>query len=123
MNPANGTTIPNAPANNFGTAFPMFGTGNVIYAQAGYLLTKDLLGEGNGTLMPYATLQSSKLDRLDKQMNVWDFGLNWLIKGHTSKITLDYQIRPTYSGTSTDAVLIKDSGTKNQVVIQYQFFF
>jgi hypothetical protein len=73
--------------------------------------------------MPYVTLQSSKLDRLDKQMNVWDFGVNWLIKGHTSKITLDYQIRPTYSGLATDPVLIKDSGTKNQVVIQYQFFF
>jgi len=123
MNPANGTTIANAPTNSFGTAFPMFGTGNVIYAQAGYLLKKDLLGEGNGTLMPYVTLQSSKLDRLDKQMNVWDFGMNWFIKGHTSKITLDYQIRPTYSGISTDAVLIKDSGTKNQVVLQYQFFF
>jgi hypothetical protein len=123
MNPANGTTIAGAPTNSYGTAFPMFGTGNVIYAQAGYLLKKDLLGEGNGTLMPYVTLQSSKLDRLDKQMNVWDFGVNWLIKGHTSKITLDYQIRPTYTGLSSDAVLIKDSGTKNQVVIQYQFFF
>jgi len=44
----------------------MFGTGNVIYAQAGYLLKKDLLGEGNGTLMPYVTLQSAKYDRLDK---------------------------------------------------------
>jgi hypothetical protein len=123
MNPANGTTIAGAPANSYGTAYPMFGTGNVIYAQAGYLLKKDLMGEGNGTLMPYITLQSSKLDRLDKQMNVWDFGVNWLIKGHTSKITLDYQIRPTYTGLATDPVLIKDSGTKTQVVVQYQFFF
>ncbi len=53
MNPANGgtpgttpfSTIANpASGNAFGNAFPMFGTGNVIYAQAGYLLKKDLLG-------------------------------------------------------------------------------
>lgn len=123
MNPANGTTTPGAPTNSYGVAFPMFGTGSVFYGQVGYLLKKDLLGEGNGTLMPYATLQSAKFDRLDKQMNVWDFGLNWLIKGHTSKITLDYQIRPTYSGLASDAVLTKNSSTKDALVLQYQFFF
>lgn len=132
MNPSNNGTFGVTPlataantasGNAFGTAFPMFGTGNVIYAQAGYLFKKDLFGEGNGTLMPYATLQSAKFDRLDKQMNVWDFGLNWLIKGHTSKITLDYQIRPTYSGLASDAVLTKNSSTKDALVLQYQFFF
>jgi hypothetical protein len=121
MNPANGNTTPNAPANSQGTAIPMFGTGNVIYAQAGYLLKKDLFGEGNGTLMPYVTLQSAKFDRLDKQMNYWDFGVNWLIKGHTSKITLDYQIRPTYTPNGT--ALNRDSSTKGQLLLQYQFAF
>jgi hypothetical protein len=121
MNPANGTTITGAPASSFGNAFPMFGTGNVIYAQAGYLMSKDLLGEGNGTLMPYATIQSAKYDRLDKQMTVYDVGINWLIKGHTSKISLDYQIRPTYSPQGSD--LIRDSGMKSQVVMQYQILF
>jgi len=121
MNPANGTNVTGAPGNSFGNAFPMFGTGNVMYAQAGYLFKKDLLGEGNGTLMPYATVQSAKYDRLDKQMNVYDVGVNWFIKGHTSKITLDYQMRPTYTPQGTD--LIKDSGMKSQVLLQYQIFF
>jgi hypothetical protein len=121
MNPANGNTTPGALANSQGNAFPMFGTGNVIYAQAGYLLKKDLLGEGNGSLMPYVTLQSAKYDRLDKQMNVWDFGLNWFIKGHTSKITLDYQIRPTYS--INGSALNRDASMKSQAIIQYQFYF
>jgi len=124
MNPANGIVSPptgTAQANSQGTAFPMFGTGNVIYAQAGYLLKKDLLGEGNGTLMPYVTLQSAKYDRLDKQMNVYDFGMNWLIKGHTAKITLDYQIRPTYTPNGT--ALNLNSSTKGQLNMQYQFFF
>ena len=44
MNPANGIT--NGPAaGSQGNAFPMFGTGNVIYTQIGYLLKKDLLGD------------------------------------------------------------------------------
>lgn len=121
MNPANGTTLPGAPANSQGTAFPMFGTGNVTYAQFGYLMKKDLLGEGNGTLMPYATIQSANYDRLDKRMNVYDLGMNWFIKGHTSKITLDYQLRPTY--TPNGPALNLDTGMKSQVLMQYQFFF
>src|SRR6478609_2031853 len=80
MNPANGTTTVGAPAGSFGNAFPMFGTGNVMYAQVGYLMRKDLLGEGNGALMPYVTAQSANYDRLDKQMTVYDAGVNWLIK-------------------------------------------
>lgn len=121
MNPANGNTTPGALANSQGNAFPMFGTGNVLYIQAGYLMKKDLLGEGNGTLMPYFTLQSAKYDRLDSQMNVWDFGVNWFIKGHASKITLDYQLRPTYSINGT--ALTRDASMKSQAVLQYQFFF
>ncbi|MBI1769841.1 MAG: hypothetical protein HYR67_15860 [Bacteroidetes bacterium] len=121
MNPANGTNIGGAPSNSFGNAFPMFGTGNVFYGQVGYLMKKDLLGEGNGTLMPYLTVQSAKYDRLDKQMNVYDVGVNWLIKGHNAKLTLDYQLRPTYSPVGPD--LIQDSGTKGQLIMQYQFFF
>ena len=123
MNPANGIVSPptgTAPANSQGNAFPMFGTGNVMYAQAGYLLKNDLLGE-HGTLMPYATLQSARYDRLDKPMNVWDFGVNWFIKGHTSKISLDYQLRPTYTPNGT--ALNRDSGAKSQATLQYQFFF
>lgn len=121
MNPANGTVAGvEAPAGSFGNAFPMFGTGNVLYAQAGYLARNDLFGE-NGTLMPYITLQSANYNRLDKRMTVFDVGVNWLIKGHTSKITLDYQLRPTYTQQNSD--LLKDKGMRSQVVAQYQIFF
>lgn len=122
MNPANGTTGPIAAS--VGNAFPMFGTGQVIYAQLGYLFRKDLLGEGNGTLMPYASIMSADYDRLADRMNVVDVGLNWFIKGHTSKLTLDYQSRPVYKLDGGDATkdYIKDS-TRGQVVLQYQIFF
>jgi hypothetical protein len=121
MNPANGTTMAASPAGSFGNAFPMFGTGSVIYAQFGYLLKKDLLGETHGTLMPYVTYQSSNYERLDKQMTVYDVGVNWFLKGHSSKLTLDYQLRHTY--TPVGNALIQDAGMKGQLVLQYQFFF
>lgn len=117
MNPANG--IANSPfAGSQGNAFPMFGTGQIIYAQVGYLLRKDLLGD-SGTLMPYASLMSADFDRLNDRMNVINTGVNWLIKGHNSKLTLDYQIRPVYKRAGTD--LTKDT-SKGQVVLQYQIF-
>ncbi len=121
MNPASGNSTVGAPAGSQGNAFPMFGTGEQIYAQIGYKFKDNLFGDGNGTLMPYATVQSAKLDRLDKVANIYDLGVNWLIKGHTSKISLDWQLRPTYTPQGTE--LIRDSGMKSQVVLQYQIFF
>lgn len=121
MNPANGTTTAGAPTNSYGVAFPMFGTGTVFYGQVGYLMKKDLLGEGHGTLMPYVTVQSARYDRLEKLMNLYDIGVNWLIKGHNAKLTLDYQLRPTYTPVGPDLFL--DNNAKGQVIVQYQFFF
>jgi hypothetical protein len=119
MNPGSSTSGP-YPLSGQGNSFPMFGTGKVWYTQVGYLMKKDLLGEGNGTLMPYASLMSADYERLDKQMNVIDVGVNWLLKGHTSKFTLDYQNRPYYEQQGTDLIR---SGRRSQVVLQYQIFF
>lgn len=119
MNPANAIQA-GYPSGSHGNAFPMFGSGNVFYAQAGYLMKKDLLGEGYGTMMPYASIMSAKYHRLNKQMNVIDVGVNWLLKGHNSKITLDYQLRPFYFQQGTELVLQQHRG---QVVMQYQLFF
>ena len=66
----------------------MFGTGHVIYSLFGYLLKKDLLGEGNGTIMPYTTIQTATYDRLDKKMIVFNLRGNWFIKGNNSKLSL-----------------------------------
>jgi len=122
MNPADG---PAASATYFagaqGNAFPMYGTGHIIYSQVGYLLNKELLGSGNGALMPYATIQTASYDRLDKKMTVVDFGVNWFINGNESKLTLDFQNRPTFSLTGNN--LIRNPGRKSQYVLQYQFFF
>jgi hypothetical protein len=119
MNPANG--IKGGPySGSQGNAFPMFGTGKVIYAQIGYLFKKDLLGEGIGTLMPYASLMSADYNALHDRMNVYDLGLNWFIKGHSGKLSLDYQNRPVYSSTTEGLVKTTNKG---QVVLQYQVSF
>ncbi len=118
MNPASGIT--NGPfSGSQGNAFPMFGSGNVVYAQIGYLFKRDLLGDV-GTLMPYASLMSGNYDRLSDPTNVIDIGVNWLIKGHTSKLTLDYQNRPVYEAQGSDIV---KSSNRGQIVLQYQVSF
>jgi hypothetical protein len=119
MNPANG--LQNGfIANSQGNAFPMFGTGKVLYAQLGYLMNQHLLGEGNGTLMPYISLMSAEYDKLADRMNLYDVGVNWLLKGHTSKVTLNYQSRPVYEQQGNE---LKKTDRKAQVVLQYQIFF
>jgi hypothetical protein len=55
-----------------------------------------------------------------QRLNVLAVGLNWLLKGRTCKLTLDYQHRPVF--TSEDADLIKTSNN-GQIVLQYQVSF
>ena len=119
MNPATGTNLPiGGVSGTQGNTFPMFGTGNVIYAQAGYKLKNDLLGK-QGTLMPYASLQSANYERLEEQMHVFNLGINWLIQGHGSKISLNYENRPVYKNAVDPNMLIRN-GRKGSWVIQYQ---
>lgn len=122
MNPANGRTV--SPINyiagqgpNYGNTYPMFGTGQVIYTQVGYLLP----GKGKSRLMPYATFTSAKFDALqNNKMNLYSAGINCLLNGHRSKFTLDWQNRPTYEVVTSG---IKKGPRKNSVVLQYQIFF
>jgi hypothetical protein len=69
--------------------------------------------------MPYVSLMSAKWNRLTDTMNVIDIGMNWLLQGHHTKITLDYQLRPFYELNSNDLV---KQGTRGQWVVQYQIF-
>jgi hypothetical protein len=119
MNPATGTTQPIAGVSGtHGNAYPMFGTGSVIYAQAGYKFKDGLLGS-QGTLMPFASLQSADYDRLTDVMNLYNVGVNWLIKGQNGKLTLNYENRPVYKASTVPNELAKD-GRKGAWILQYQ---
>lgn len=127
MNPANGMayTFPSpviwdhGPA--YGNAYPMFGTGQVIYSQVGYLLPENFL-KSKSRFMPYASFTNAKFDGLqDVPMNLYNAGINCLMNGHRSKFTLDWQNRPTYELANSGQIL--KGSRKNSVVLQYQIFF
>lgn len=113
MNPATGTDA-NASLNGRGNAFPMMGTGNAFYAHAGYLFPKDMLGDGFGTIQPYASVLSARYEALNDPMNVYSLGLNYLIKGHNAKLSLDYQSRPVFDLNA------ERTGRRGMYVLQYQ---
>lgn len=124
MNTANGSNL-NAGNSitgqgpSFGNSYPMFGTGHVIYSQIGYLLPA--FKKGNTRLLPYASFQSAKYDRLEGlSTNVFNVGLNCMLKEHKSKFTLDWQNRPTYAVNAGEVV---KGDRLNSVVLQYQVFF
>lgn len=116
MNPSTGTN-PDGTISGAGTAVPVYGTGDILYAQFGYKLRNNLLGEG--TLMPYATAQYNSFERLDAPVIVLSGGVNWFIHGtHNAKMTLDYQSRPVMDFDNGDIVETK---RKSMVVLQFQF--
>lgn len=120
MNPGTGTTnAANNQIGGFGNAFPQFGTGNIIYSQLGYKLKDNLVG--TTTFMPYISYQYAHYARLTDDVNYFDSGVNWLLAGHTSKLTLSYQNRPYYATTSAGLNVVQ--ARRSAVVAQYQVFF
>lgn len=119
MNPANGSNDP-ANFNGPGNAYPMFGTGESVYAQVGLRLAPDLLGE-QGTLMPYVSYRQSQFDRLEDPVKVLDGGVNWLINKHQSKLSLNYQLRSVFNQQTNGTVNLKRNASS--AWLQYQVSF
>ena len=116
MNPANGNSNPSL-FNGAGNAYPMFGTGNSIYTQVGFRLPNDLF-KGNGTLMPYVSYRMSNYNRLKDPVNIFDAGINWLINKHSSKLSLNYQLRPVFTQQTNGDVT--HSSNAGSAWLQYQ---
>ncbi len=111
MNPAAG----GSSLSGGGNAYPMYGTGSTLFAQAGYLLPKSLLGEKRGQIQPYGEITASQYDRLKSNVIIWGTGVNWLIDGQKSKLTLGYQNRPVFDKTS-----LSEIDRKGMLVLQFQ---
>ncbi|HQQ95385.1 MAG TPA: hypothetical protein PLQ93_12575 [Bacteroidia bacterium] len=124
MNPMNASS--NAAVNKYsgyGNAFPMFGTGNIYYIQGAYLFRKDLL-KHLGTLQVYADAMLAQYQALKSTMMVFDGGVNWLIRGHSSKISLNYQNRPVFQQNSSTGYGEELKGSrKGMLVLQFQAGF
>lgn len=119
LNPVNGLAPGTSTVNGSGNGWPAYGTGNVVYAQLGYKFPDNLVG--TTTFMPYASLQHARYRRLNDPMNYVDVGVNWLLVGHTSKLTVAYQNRPIF--TSDGAGKYNRTSDRGAVVAQYQVFF
>src|SRR5690606_16843588 len=105
-----------------GNAYAMFGTGNLLHVQAGYKMRDELLG-GAGTLQPYADLVLGRYRAFNDPLVVWNAGINWLISGSASRISLNYQERPVFvMNTSLKGDEMKGA-RRGMVVLQYQVSF
>jgi hypothetical protein len=99
-----------------GNTQPTIGTGNIIYAQAGYLLPK--LKSGH-QVMPYATYTYKDFERIGKSSGQFGLGVNYFVNGHFAKITAEYATRPLYKLTNN---VIERNGSAGQFTIQTHIF-
>lgn len=120
MNPATGQTMSNLAKDvgpQYGNAYAMFGTGNVLYAQCGYLLPESFMGL-KGQLLPYASVISAQYERLGSERNMtYDIGVSWLVHGHKAKFSLDYMNRP---GILVLPDAVDHAERKQSLTLQYQ---
>jgi len=121
MNTAN-STVGATSFNGAGNAFPLIGTGTVIYAQTSYLFKKDLL-KSQGTLQPYVSGIYANYQRLKDPMMVYDMGVNWIMAGQNSKLSLDYQSRPIFKADASGDLHEVRNARRGQLVLQYQVAF
>lgn len=123
MNPADGTNLVGLAkdvGSQYGNAYPMFGTGKVFYAQEAYLFPLNTLGDNgeHGQLQLYATQGLSKYDRLNgSSLITASLGVNWLMPGNKSKITLDLTSRPSVQ-LFADGIVNQQK--KSTITVQYQ---
>lgn len=109
MNPANGVNS-SGTLNGAGDALPLIGTGTTAYTQVGFIFRKDLLGD-KGTIQPYTAMQYSNFDFLKDPMVMYEGGVNWIIDGHRTKVSIHYQSRPVFEmNGSGDYVNTKRKG-------------
>ena len=120
VGPMNNSTSVNSlgTLNGPGSAVPLIGSGNTMYFQLAYLFKKDLLPTKLGTLQPYVVYQENQFSGLSETARIYNIGVNWLIDGHRSKLSLDVQNRPVYSKGNFDNRVVVDR--KNCIVLQYQ---
>lgn len=124
MNPVNASNNPSVNKfSGFGNAFPMFGTGSSFYLQTAYLFRKELL-KHFGTVQIYTDGFLANYQALQDPVLVWDLGVNWFIKGHNAKVSLNYQNRPVFTSNNSGYSGIEmKGGRKGMLVTQLQVAF
>jgi hypothetical protein len=98
-----------------GNAWPAIGTGHTGYLQWAYLWN---LPNRKEKLQPFLSGQFSNYEGLDGTVSFFEGGLNILLDGQRSKLSLAYQNRPVFAGDlNTNIMEVSRRGT---VILQYQ---
>ncbi len=117
-NMANGMSLISGTFNGSGNAFPMYGTGHVLYFQCGYKFRNGLLGT-RGTLQPYLGIMDANYAALKSSMMLAEAGVNWLIS-NGSKMSLNYQSRPVFKYDNNGNIDEIKSARRGSIVLQFQ---
>ncbi len=74
--------------------------------------------------MPHVSLTVSKFNRLKNQtLNTLNLGLNYLMKGHKAKLTLDWMNRPNVTVAQINGIeVIHKDKDLNTITLQFQIF-
>lgn len=116
-NPATGLLLEEASFNGTGDAFPMIGTGQVLFGQTGYLLPGGATPWMTARLQPNVSVEYARYGRLSDPMLVYELGLNLLLDGHRSKMTLGAQNRPIFQAQESG---VQQTDRLWMAVLQYQ---
>jgi len=95
-NPGTGVNSSLASYNGAGNAYPVIGTGYTYYLQVGGTLPYFNQNKKGAQLLPAASVQYSRFEKLADPMVAVDAGVSLLLHGHASKFTFDVQSRPIY---------------------------
>ena len=86
------------------------------------MFKKDLF-KTEGTIQPYFSGSFANYQKLNTPVFVYDIGINWIMNGQNSKLSLDYQSRPVFNTTATGVINETKSARRGQIVLQYQVAF
>lgn len=114
---------PNPATNGSGSGFLGIGTGEILYAQVGYLFNKSANEEKKGRAQLYLASEIAALQALKTPMAMYEAGVNYYITGSFGpKVTLGYQSRNIFGTEAGETKqVVKDR--KGMLVLQYQVSF
>ena len=118
MNPTNGTVSSLASFNGAGNAAILFGTGQIVYLQTGWLIGSKTPEKSKVRFQPYAGIQYGMFNRINGANVITDSGINFYLNRHNSKISVNWQSRPVYNSANLDK--LEPLKRKNCVTLQLQ---
>lgn len=98
-----------------GNAFPAIGTGHIGYFQLGYLFGFE---KNTEKIQPFVSGQYADYDGLQGPMIFYEAGINLMLDGQRSKLSLAFQNRPVFDQNSLRQ--IQQIDRRNTFILQYQ---